>query len=187
LAQNHKTRYMQDNNYGLKYRYTFLTVCTSIFIVPFLFNLSSCGMEEQDSLNQTQVASVQGSVSILAANIAHDISQEGPNAWLRYFDKSPDFFMASGGKLVFPDYDSAAVFVHNFAKGVRSIQLTWNGLNVDPLTINFAIIRASFHETITDTSGGQTPVDGYFTSLAVRSPEGWRLRNLHWSYPDQRH
>jgi hypothetical protein len=187
LAEHHKSVKMNLCNSMIQYRYTFIPVCTIIFIVSFLFILSSCRTEGSNNLNQSQAASVKDSVSRLAANIAHNISHEGPNAWLHYFDKSPGFFMASGGKLVFPNYDSAAVFVQIFAKGVRNIQLTWSGLNVDPLTMDLAIIRASFHETITDTSGSQTPVDGYFTSLAVRRPEGWRLKNLHWSYPDQAH
>jgi hypothetical protein len=128
-----------------------------------------------------QASCVQDSVRKMATAIVADVTRDGPKAWLHYFTQSPGFFMASGGKLVFPNYDSAAAFVNNFAAGVRSIQLIWSDLNVDPLTQNFAVIRASFHEVITNTSGSIMPVRGYFTGLAEHTSAGWLLRNLHWS------
>lgn len=69
---------------------------------------------------------------------------------------------------------------------VRSIQLIWSDLNVDPITINLAFMRASFHEVITDTLGHQMPVEGYFTGLAEHNSTGWQLRNLHWSVPENK-
>ena len=176
---------MQNYNSRIQYRYTFIPVCTIILIVTFLFILSACRAGNSDSLDQAQAASVKDSVNRLAANVQHDVSQEGPKAWLRYFDKSPDFFMASGGKLVFPNYDSAVTFVKWFASTGRSIKLTWSDLKIDPLSSDLAVLRAYWFEVITDSSGNRTPSEGYFTGIVKYTPVGWKFRNLHWSIAGQ--
>jgi hypothetical protein len=132
-------------------------------------------------MDQEKAAGIRDSVQHMAVIIAHDVSQEGPKAWLRHFSHSPEFFMANDGKLVFPNYDSAAVFVQKYATGVRSIQLIWSDLNVEPLTLNLAEMRANYHEVITDTSSRQIYADGYFTGLFQRDSTEWKLRSLHWS------
>jgi len=162
-------------------------MCTFLFPIFLLIILSSCQTKVLNSLEDKQAANIKDSVKQMASIIAGDISRDGPKAWLKHFAKSPQFFMASEGKLVFPNNDSAEVFVKNFAKSVSSIHLNWTGINVDPITINLAVMRAYFHEVITDTSGHQMPAEGYFTGLAEYTPEGWKLRNLHWSLAGNGH
>jgi len=33
--------------------------------------------------------------------VAHDVTQEGPLAWLKFFNTGPEFFMAVNGQLAF--------------------------------------------------------------------------------------
>jgi hypothetical protein len=73
------------------------------FVVSMLF---SC-KRNHAKLSKEQNALVKDSVSRMAANIAADISKNGPRAWLNYFEDNPDFFMANEGQLVFKDYPSA--------------------------------------------------------------------------------
>ena len=114
--------------------------------------------------------------------IAKDVTREGPVAWLRYFENTPGFFMASGGNLAFPDNDSATNFIKNdLVKIISKIELRWSNIRIDPLTPAFANVAANFHEDITDSTGKKM-TDGYFTGVAERAPQGWQLRNAHWSY-----
>ena len=129
-----------------------------------------------------QFAAIRDSVQIMTQSISKDISLEGPGAWLKYFENTADFFMASEGRLVFPNNDSAANFIKNtLVKTIRKIDLRWNNLRIDPLSSKLAGISADFHEDITDNTGKKIAEDGYFTGIAEQTPQGWKLRNAHWS------
>jgi hypothetical protein len=118
----------------------------------------------------------------MAESIEKNVSQQGPVAWLRYFENTPDFFMASGGQLVFPNIDTATNFINTILiKSISKIELHWSNIRIDPLTPDLAGISAAFHEDITDAAGKKTPQDGYFTAIVHHTTQGWKLRNAHWS------
>ncbi len=118
----------------------------------------------------------------MALHIADDLYKQGPIAWVTYFEKTPQFYMASGGMLAFPNNDSATAFVKNIlAKNIKNIQLTWNDMRVDPLTPQLAGLAATYNEVLNGTDGKQILATGYFTAVAEKTAEGWQLRNLHWS------
>jgi len=124
---------------------------------------------------------IRREVSAYADTIALDLRREGPSAWLRHFSRTPAFFMASDGHLLFPDIDSADAFVEDLARRVRSVDLEWGQIRVDPLSPTLALLAAPFHEVVTDTGGAPISFDGYFTAVAERDESGWTLRNAHWS------
>ncbi len=142
--------------------------------------LAACQGKRQ-SPDEGQLGAVRDSVQVFASTVAHEVTREGPRAWLRFFSHSPEFFMASQGKLVFPTIDSASVLVEYLAVQVRSIQLTWADMSVDPLSPQLAGFRASFHEIVTERSGQPTPIEGFCTATVEHTGAGWRFRNLHWS------
>lgn len=146
----------------------------------FIVLLTSCETRTP-RLDQRQIAAIQDSVRQMAANVERDVTFEGTKAWLRYFDHSPHFYMASEGALVFPNIDSAAIFVDSFSRQIRSLQLQWSDIGVDPLSLDLAGMKARFHEIVTDTSGHQISQDGYCTALVELKSTGWQFRNLHWS------
>src|ERR1700733_9713998 len=85
------------------------------YCVLLLFAISlvvSC-KRNPAKLNAADKALVKDSVTNMAANIAVDVSKNGPRAWLNYFEDTPDFFMANEGQLVFQDYQSSKTFILN--------------------------------------------------------------------------
>jgi hypothetical protein len=142
------------------------------------FVCASCS--RADSRATSKESTVEG-VSKMAAAIARDLHTEGPNAWLRYFGRSPGFFMASDGAIAFPNNDSATVFVNALAKSTKRIELQWGTLRIDSLAPGVAQLAAPFDEVLTDTAGRDAKFSGYFTGVAVRGDSGWTLRNAHWS------
>ena len=153
---------------------------TSILLVLIIFAVSCRNHKGNTSTKNLTVTG--DSVRLMAESIAINVSHNGPAAWLNYFENSSDFFMASEGQLVFPNIDTAKSFINNvLIKSIRKIDLHWSNLRVDPLTLKFAGISAGFHEDITDSSGKTIPEDGYFTAIAHRTSQGWKLRNAHWS------
>ena len=117
-----------------------------------------------------------------AAGVAHDVTQDGPAAWRKEFSDSPSFFMASEGKLVFPNRQAAAQAIDDLARTVKQIQLNWgDDLRVDPLTEDLAQVACSWHEVRVDTEGHRVEESGFFTGLAEKQKGQWQFRNAHWS------
>jgi len=114
-------------------------------------------------------------------SISSDLRAEGPTAWLRYFDRSPGFFMASDGLMAFPSNDSAAKAMPNIAAILKHADLKWGALRIDSLTPGMAQVATPFDESMTDSAGKKIRISGYFTGIARRGDEGWKLRNAHWS------
>ena len=157
-----------------------VTIKIMVFVGTMLF-INSC-RNHADSLTKEQSSVVKDSVRQMFESIATAVSHEGPLAWLRYFENSPNFYMAADGQLVFPDNGAATNFLKNiYAKSVRSIDLRWKDIRIDPLTSRTAGVAAIFHEDITDTAGKMSPSDGYFTGIAEQTSQGWQILNSHWS------
>jgi hypothetical protein len=136
----------------------------------------------QEHLSIKESSQVKDSVSRMTANIARDISNKGPAAWLNYFEDTPDFFMANDGQLVFKDYPSAKAFILNtVVKIIPGIKLRWDHIRIEPLTPELASIGADFHEDQINNVGKTLSYDGYLTGVAHYSGRAWKLRSLHWS------
>ena len=153
----------------------------SFGLVGLILLISSCH-NNTDSLTTAQRSIVMDSVQLMVDSIAKAISHDGPIAWLRYFENSSDFYMASEGQLAFTNNDSLADFLKNtYTKSVTKIELSWNHVSIDPFTSKLAGVAAIFHEDITDTGGGKIPSDGFFTGIAHQTSQGWQFQNAHWS------
>jgi len=117
------------------------------------------------------------------ADVSRDLAADGPSAWLRYFEESSSFFMASDGRSVFPTHAAADEAVADLALAFTRVDIQWIDLRVEPLVPGFAVVGTGYHEILTDTAGGTVEFGGFMTGVARHGPDGWRLRNLHWSSP----
>ena len=115
--------------------------------------------------------------------VAHDVTQEGPLAWLKFFDTGPGFFMAVNGQLAFPNAAAAKQGTQSFAQTINRMELTWGDLRVDPLTTELSMVAASWREIQVDKAGHRIEEAGYFTALAEYRGGNWRFRDAHWSAP----
>lgn len=127
-------------------------------------------------------AAVSASVRSFAQQVAQGITQDGPRAWQRYFDSSPQFFMAVNGRLQFADGASAQQGIAALPGVIRRISLRWgDDLRVDPLTPDLAVVAASYTEELESPDGHKRSERGFFTALAEQDGHQWRFRNAHWS------
>lgn len=149
--------------------------------IVVLLTLSACQSAPPETLEANHAAAIEDSVRQWALAITRDLERDGPAAWSAHFLDGPEFFMASDGELVFPDIDAAEEFLREFAPGISRIELSWDGLRVDPLAPGAAVLAASFREVLRDTTGAEALMRGYFTGVAVHTTVGWRLRDMHWS------
>jgi len=145
---------------------------------------SIAGASEPSRLAPEGAAAVDRAVGGFMQTVARSVTQDGPTAWLKYFDSSPAFFMAVNGQLAFPNAVAAQEGTRKFAQTITHIELKWgDDLRVDPLTADLAMVAASWHETMVDVAGHRVDQMGYFTGLAEYREGRWQFRDAHWSSP----
>jgi len=160
----------------------------SIVLLVFALWLTTSCKCHKHSLSAADSIAITDSVKQLTANISRDLAAKGPASWLNYFQNSPQFFMAADGQLSFRDYNSAKAFIQDtLIKNMHKIVLKWSNTRIDVLSRRIASIGCDFHEDITLANEQTLPFDGYFSGTAVATPQGWKLRNAHWSMKKPAH
>jgi hypothetical protein len=148
----------------------------------------AAGGSHSHSVTPDGATSVDQAVRAFMQTVSHSVTQNGPMAWIKYFDASPAFFMAVNGQMAFPNPAAAQEGTRKFAQTIRQIELKWgDDLRVDPLTNGFAIVGSSWREVLVDTTGHSVTETGYFTGLAEYREGHWQFRNAHWSAPVSAH
>ena len=153
------------------------------------FALAGCsartaGLVQSQSPTPASAAAAGESARTFMRTVAHDVTQEGPLAWLKFFDTGPAFFMAVNGQLAVPNVAAAEEGTRNFARTINRIELIWgDDLRIDPLTAELAVVAASWREIQVDKDGHRIEEAGYFTALAEYRDGHWRFRDVHWSAP----
>ena len=131
---------------------------------------------------------VDQAVRSFMQTVSHSVTQDGPLAWIKFFDASPAFFMAVNGQMAFPNASAAQEGTRKFAQTIRQIELKWgDDLRVDPLTNEYAVVGVSWREVQVDTAGHSVTETGYFTALAEYRDGHWQFRDAHWSAPVSSH
>jgi hypothetical protein len=139
---------------------------------------------ELQSLTPASAAAIAESVRTFMGTVAREVTQEGPLAWLKFFDVGPGFFMAVNGQLAFPNAAAAEEGTQSFARTINRIDLRWgDDLRVDPLTAELAVVAASWREIQVDKAEHRIEQAGYFTGLVEYRDGRWRFRDAHWSTP----
>jgi len=137
---------------------------------------------EPSSLTPAHAAALVDSVRAFAVAVARDITRDGPAAWQGHFGRSPAFFMAAEGRMVFSTSDAATRGIAELRRVIRHMELRWeDSVRVDPLAPGLAVLAAPYHEVRVDTAGKRVEEAGYFTGLVEHGADGWRLRDAHWS------
>jgi hypothetical protein len=151
------------------------------------FTCAACGRTSTPtsapgSLTLASAGQVEDSVRAFMQTVAHDVTQEGPTGWSKYFADTAAFFMAVDGHMVFPSGAAAAAGIEEVALQLKHIELVWgDDLRIDPLTPELAVVASSFHEVQVHADGKRGEEAGFFTGIAEHRQGRWQLRNAHWS------
>lgn len=158
---------------------------TRLLLASLAIALAACGPQSTPSPapDDGGAAAADAGVRAFLETIPAALAAEGPLAWLRFFEDGPSFFMASDGKVVFPDRAAAETFLATFAQQVASMALTWENVQIEPLAPDVATVAMSYHERITMHDGTVSEFGGYVTGVARGHGGAWRLQHLHWSSP----
>jgi hypothetical protein len=160
-----------------------MRIARYVLIVSLLASIG-CYRPSADNAVMTtdQKQAVENDVRKFMLTVGHDITENGPNAWLKYFANSPEFFMASEGAMAFPTSQAAQQGTQAFAKTINRMQLLWgDDLRIDPLTPGLAVVGTSWREIRVDTQNKTADQSGYFTALAEKRDGQWQFHDAHWS------
>lgn len=157
----------------------------SILLLVATLLVASAGCKRtasSGSLPPQQSAIIEKEVRAFLASMADDVTKRGPVAWRTHFADKPTFYMASEGKMVFADSAAATKGINELTGMISQIKLNWGEpLRVEPLTSSIVSVAMPYHEELSDTQGNLVVEDGYFTGLIESGPDGWKVRNAHWS------
>ena len=134
-------------------------------------------------LSPTEAQAVQNGVRALMQDVAHDVTQDGPIAWSKHFQDTPEFFMAVNGQMAFGNGELAREGIKNVAQTFKQITLTWGDVRVDPLARNLAVVATTYQENIMLAPGGNIDSSGFFTAVVEQRQGRWQFRDVHWSVP----
>jgi hypothetical protein len=141
-------------------------------------------LEESQPLTSARAGGVEDGVQAFMRDVAHDVTQDGPIAWRKYFADTPAFFMAVNGKIAFANSAEVTAGLPQVALAIKQIELKWgDDLRVDPLAPDLAVVAAPYHELQVWADGHHVEDNGYFTGVAQYRDGRWQFRDAHWSEP----
>src|SRR5258708_15493049 len=82
----------------------------------------AAGASHSHSVTPDGASSVD-QVRAFMQTVSYSVTQDGPMAWIKYFDASPAFFMTVNGQMAFPNAAAAQEGTRTFAQTVRHIEL----------------------------------------------------------------
>jgi hypothetical protein len=161
----------------------------AMLCVLLLVTLTSAGSRarrtapgESQFLTAARVGGVEDGVRAFMHDVAHDVTQDGPMAWRKYFADTPAFFMAVNGKIAFANSAEVTAGLPQVALAIKQIELKWgDDLRVDPLALDLAVVGASYHELQVWADGRHVDNSGYFTGVAQYRDGRLQFRDAHWS------
>jgi hypothetical protein len=131
-----------------------------------------------------QRAGAEQGVRQFMAQVAQDVTREGPLAWKKEFWGGPEFFMASDGQLAFANGPAARQGIEGVAQMIKQVDLKWgDDLRVDVLKPALAVVGTSWQEERQDAQGHHVKESGYFTAVVEQRDGKWVFRDAHWSTP----
>ena len=81
----------------------------------------AAGASHSHSVTPNGASSVDQAVRAFMQTVSQSVTQDGPMAWIKFFDASPEFFMAVNGQMAFPNGAAAQEGTRKFAQTIRHI------------------------------------------------------------------
>jgi hypothetical protein len=105
------------------------------------------------------------------------IGREGLTAEFAYLDSSENFFWVPPGYRSALTYDSVRTILESNAGTLRSVQFSWDHLQVYPLSNTIASYTGIVRGTLTDTAGQVQHTTIIESGVVVRRKDGWKLQS----------
>jgi len=146
-----------------------MKILTSLILLLTL----SC-VEANKSYHFNKVA-VIAEVEQILDEYHRDIRTSGLTAEFIYLDQSADFFWVPPGYNSPLSYDSVETILRMNAKAFNSVNLTWDSLNIFPLSGEIATYAGIVSGVMIDTAGIESRISIIESGTIIKRETGWKL------------
>ena len=151
-------------------------------ILLFFFTLLIVnGCRQTPELSEAQRATVTTEVQLALHATADSVQANGLIGWLPFLDKSPDFNWQF--RNVGTPYDTLVDQIKHVSPQNRSVNLSWDSIQVEPKSLTEAWITVKYKETFVDFSGKQSPASGMIKAQMHKVADSWKFRKVN-TQPD---
>lgn len=138
-----------------------------------MITLLSCASPE--TLTETERVEITQVAKQTLDNYYNDIRKEGLTAEFKYLDNSADFFWVPPGYSSPISYDSVAAILNKNALLFKSIDNSFDTLNIIPLSKELVTYTGRLHSIMIDTSGQVSTYTMVETGILIKRKDGWKL------------
>lgn len=93
--------------------------------IAFIACIPGGGASHPPAVTSGEAHAIDQAVRAFIQTVSDSVTQDGPLAWIKYFDESPAFFMAVNGQMAFPNASAAQEGTRKFSQTIRQIELKW--------------------------------------------------------------
>jgi hypothetical protein len=147
----------------------------SILALLTLLTIVSC--RQSIPLNENEKATVIEEVRQTLNDYNKDVKKSGLLAEFKYLDNSSEFFWVPPGYPGSISYDSVATVLKQNAPNYKSIDNTFETLQIIPLSKELATYTGRINSTMIDISGKTMTLNLVETGVVVKRQDGWKLLN----------
>jgi hypothetical protein len=144
--------------------------------IPAIFAiLTILSCNQATPLTDNEKAVIIENVRLTLDNYCNDIKKSGLTAEFKYLDKSSDFFWVPPGYSTSISYDSVAIVLKQTAPKYKSIDNSFETLQIIPLNSEYATYTGQLKSTMTDTSSKTITLSLVETGVLIKRKDGWKL------------
>jgi len=130
---------------------------------------------QSESLTETERIEIVLEAKQTLNNYYNDIRQEGLKAEFRYLDNSKEFFWVPPGYSSPISFDSVAAILNQNAPLFKSIDNSFDTLNIIPLSKELVTYTGRLQSAMIDTAGQSTTITLMETGILIKRKDGWKL------------
>lgn len=148
-----------------------MTRILAIFLIPLL--VGAC--QKSTTLTADDKARITRDIKQMLDNYYNDIREAGLMAEFSYLDNSADFFWVPPGFAGAISYDSVASILRRDAPTLKTVDNTFEVLQILPLNEEYATYTGRLTSRVTDATGTVNTYKLVETGVIVKSKGGWKL------------
>ena len=146
-----------------------------VLVSLVLLLLNSCN--QTDHFNKSDKEKIIKDIVKMFDNYHDDIKKDGLTAEFNYLDHSDDFFWVPPGYKSAISYDSVKTILKINARYQKSIEFSWDTLQIFPLSHKIANYSGIVNGIVVDNSGTKSNITIIESGTVIKRSNGWKILN----------
>ena len=143
-----------------------------LLVPAILLVLSNCTRNANPP--QLDSESIKVDVRQMLSSMSDSIGSHGLAGWIPFLYRSPEFTWEFHG--VQTSYDSLVQSEQRENPRYRSITLTWDSIQVEPVAPDKATLFSTYSEIVIDTAGKQSTLTGSVEATVIKISGSWKIQ-----------